>query len=348
MKTIQIKNRIIGSGRPVFIIAEIAQAHGGSLVKAHAFIDHIADAGVDAVKFQTHIASTESTLDEPFRVKQVGLDKTRYDYWKRMEFSEAEWQELAMHAREKGLIFLSSPFSVEAVRLLQRIGVPAWKVGSGEFKSLDVIAAMAESHLPIIVSTGMIGFDEIDQCVKNIKKHDVSFALMQCTSIYPTTLKDVGLNVIEELRKRYCCPVGLSDHSGSVHPGLAAIYRGADLLEVHVKLDGDSKQIDASSSLLPRDLKLLAEARDAFEVMKNCLVNKDAVASSLSTVRSIFTKSIALVQDFPVGTVLERWMLTTKKPGTGIPPDSIDKLVGRKLSQNVSSSHLLKEDDIER
>src|SRR3990172_4093535 len=137
------------------IIGEVAQAHDGSLGIAHSFIDAIADAGANAVKFQTHIASAESTRAEPWRVAFSRQDASRYDYWKRMEFSEEQWSGLRAHAHERGLLFLSSPFSIEAIQLLRRIGVDAWKVASGEITNPEALAEMTQGGLPIILSTGM-------------------------------------------------------------------------------------------------------------------------------------------------------------------------------------------------
>src|SRR5438874_4963574 len=138
-------------GRPearCLIVGEVAQAHDGSLGMAHAFIDAIANAGADAVKFQTHIAAAESTLAEPWRVKFSHQDETRYDYWKRMEFSEAQWVGLKRHADDRKLLFLSSPFSIEALELLQRIGIKAWKVASGEISNEPMFERMVASGLP--------------------------------------------------------------------------------------------------------------------------------------------------------------------------------------------------------
>src|SRR5215212_12279353 len=134
------------------IIGEVAQAHDGSLGTAHAYIDAAARAGADAIKFQTHIAAAESTPGEPFRVKFSRQDASRYDYWKRMEFSEAHWAGLVQHAAEKGLVFLSSPFSMQAVELLERLGVPAWKVGAGEVSNLPMLERLAASGKPVILS----------------------------------------------------------------------------------------------------------------------------------------------------------------------------------------------------
>src|SRR6185312_6966331 len=149
---IKIDDREVGEGRPCYLIAEVAQAHDGSIGMAHAFIDAAADAGVDAIKFQTHIADAESTLDEKFRIKMSGQDQTRYDYWKRMEFSAEEWAGLSQHARERGLTFLSSVFSVPALQLLDRLGVPAWKFGSGEIVTSDLLDAAIATGKPLLIS----------------------------------------------------------------------------------------------------------------------------------------------------------------------------------------------------
>src|SRR5258705_12356740 len=145
------------------IIGEVAQAHDGSLGMAHAFIDAIANAGADAVKFQTHIASAESTPEEPWRTKFSRQDNTRYEYWKRMEFTEPQWGGLKQHCDDLGLLFLSSPFSVEAVALLTRVGVSAWKVASGEVGTLQMLERMADTGLPVLLSTGMSPLKEIDK-----------------------------------------------------------------------------------------------------------------------------------------------------------------------------------------
>src|SRR5437870_5935664 len=145
------------------IVGEVAQAHDGSLGIAHAFIDAIAAAGADAVKFQTHIAHAESTRAEPWRVRFSLQDESRYAYWRRMEFTEEQWLGLRRHALDRGLLFLSSPFSFEAVELLRRVGVAAWKVASGEAANAPMIDQMAATGLPVILSTGMSRLDEIDK-----------------------------------------------------------------------------------------------------------------------------------------------------------------------------------------
>jgi len=248
----QIGNRSIGEKKPCFIVAEVAQAHDGSLGMAHAYIDAIADAGADAVKFQTHIAAAESTPQEPWRIKFSLQDATRYDYWKRMEFIEAQWLSLKNHADERGLIFLSSPFSFEAVDLLSRVGVAAWKVPSGETANMPMLDQMIATGLPVILSTGMSNFDEIDCAVDRIKNGGVPLVVLQCTTAYPCPPEKIGINLISFFRERYGCSVGLSDHSGTIYPGLASVALGSQMLEVHVTFSREMFGPDVPASRCAR------------------------------------------------------------------------------------------------
>lgn len=344
---ISVNGRLIGSGEPCFIIAEVGQAHDGSLGMAHSYIDVAAEIGVDAIKFQTHIASFESTLDDEFRVKFSLQDVTRFDYWKRMEFSLEQWAGLAEHARKRNLIFLSSAFSLQAVDILESIGMPAWKIGSGELSNERLLGAMCSTGKPILLSTGMSDFDSIERTVNFIKTQGSDLCIFQCTSNYPVTLSNIGLNVMADLRERFDCPVGLSDHSGSIYPALAAMALDASLIEAHIVFDRRMFGPDASSSLIPDEFLCLTKARDAFHQMKSNPVNKDVIASNLSEMRSLFGRSVSLVADMPSGTILSLDILTLKKPGNGISEESMESLIGRRLKRNVSSQHLLTWDDID-
>jgi N,N'-diacetyllegionaminate synthase len=343
---INIGGRSIGGEEPALVIAEVGQAHEGSVETAHSFVDAIADAGADAVKFQTHIASMESTRDEPFRIPS-NQDQTRFDYWKRMEFSPREWSALAAHATERNLIFLSSAFSVAAVQLLQEIGVPAWKVGSGEVGTFEVLDAMIATGKPILISTGMSTYEEIGRALEHCRAGGSDVALFQCTSMYPLPLEEVGLNILSELRSRFHCPVGLSDHSGLLWPAVAALSLGASIIEVHVVLDRSSHGLDASSSVAIDELRQLIEARDAISILRKNPVNKDAMAKKLRPMRELFTKSLAPVVDLPAGTVLEAKLLTSKKPGTGIPPSDLARVVGRRLRHSISADRLVRWEDLD-
>jgi N,N'-diacetyllegionaminate synthase len=340
----------MGTGESVnrcVVIAEVAQAHDGSLGLAHAYIDVAARCGVDAIKFQTHIADSESTPAEPWRVEFSPQDSTRYDYWRRMEFSEAQWKGLKQHADERGLLFLSSPFSPEAVDLLSRVGVVAWKVASGEVTSPDLLARIAATRLPVWISTGMSTFAEIDQAVELVRASGLEFALFQCTSEYPTPPEKLGLNVIGELRERYRCPVGLSDHSGKIYAGLAAATIGVDLLEVHMTLSPDMFGPDTSVSLTPDRLSQLVEGVRFIESARANSVDKDAIAEELSAMRSLFRKSLVTARDLRAGELITRSDVRMKKPGSGIPATEIENVIGRRLVRTVPGNTFLKESDFE-
>ncbi len=344
--SIEIAGRQVGGGAPAYLIAEVAQAHDGSLGLAHRFIDAAKEAGADAVKFQTHIADEESTLDEPFRVKFSKQDETRFAYWKRMEFAEEQWAGLAAHAREIGIGFLSSAFSHRAVELLERLGMPAWKIASGEVASDTLLDRMVAASKPVLLSTGMSGYGEIEATLGRLRRAGVPVAVLQCTSRYPTLLEDVGLNVIGELRQRFRCPAGLSDHSGVVFPALLALAKGADIVEAHITLTRRMFGPDVSSSLTVEEFALVREARDAFQTMEAHQVDKDAMAHALADMRQLFQKSVAVVRPLSAGTLLTRDMLTAKKPANGIPANEIDSLIGKHLKRSVTPDRILYWEDI--
>ena len=334
-------------GSNCLIIGEIGQAHEGSLGTAHAFIDGIAAAGGDAVKFQTHIASAESTPAEPWRVKFSPQDDSRYDYWKRMEFSEDQWVGLRKHAETKGMRFISSPFSMEAISLLGRVGVSAWKIASGEVGSEQMLTAVADTGLPVIVSSGMSPIREIDAAVNMIRRRTDRVAVVQCTSAYPCPPERIGLNLIAELRERYSCAVGLSDHSGVIYPGLAAASLGADVIEVHVTLSREMFGPDVPASVTTTEFRQLVEGVRFIERAMEHPVDKDAMAQELSPLRDLFMKSIVLTEDLVTGTILDERHLTLKKPGTGLSGDRLKEVIGRRLRRSVQRDSLLRFDDLE-
>lgn len=335
-----------GTGR-CLIIGEVAQAHDGSLGMAHSFIDAIAAAGADGVKFQTHIAAAESTPDEPWRIKFSPQDRTRYEYWKRMEFSREQWFGLKRHADERGLLFLSSPFSVEAVDLLTRVGVAGWKIASGEISNPAMFEPMAATGLPVLLSTGMSSISEIDAAVGMVRSYNLPLAVLQCTSAYPCPPEKVGLNLIPVFQDRYRCAVGLSDHSGTIYPGLAAATMGIDLLEVHVTLSREMFGPDVVASVTTTELRQMVEGIRFIEKMKENPVDKDALASDAAAMRSLFTKSVVARIDISAGTVLGREHLTIKKPGTGIPAARLPELIGARLIRDVKADQVLKEEYLE-
>ncbi|MEN6572117.1 MAG: N-acetylneuraminate synthase family protein [Anaerolineaceae bacterium] len=343
----KIGEYLIAPGAPAMIVGEVAQAHDGSLGTAHAFIDVIADAGADAVKFQTHIAKAESSPQEPFRVKFSFQDATRYDYWKRMEFTSEGWQGLADHARKRGLIFLSSPFSEEAVDLLDRIGMPAWKVASGEVNNPLLLERIAKTGKPVLLSSGMSSIAEIDEVVKAIQALNLPLMVLQCTSKYPSKPEDVGLNMLETFRERYQTPVGLSDHSGKIYPGLAAAALGVEMIEVHVTLSRQMFGPDVVASLTPGELAQLVEGVRFIEKTKANPMAKDENAASMKEMRALFGKSLVAARDLQGGEILQRRDVTVRKPGTGIPAADAFKYIGRKLIKNVNEDEFFSSGDFE-
>ena len=343
----EIGGRPVGGGARPLVIGEVAQAHDGSLGLAHAFVDAVADAGADAVKFQTHIAEAESTPDEPFRIEFSRQDASRYDYWRRTAFDEEQWHGLAAHARDRGVLFLSSPFSLEAVELLERVGVPAWKVGSGEVSNGPLLDRVAATGLPILLSSGMSSYEELDGAVARVRGASTPFAVLQCTSAYPVPPEQLGLNVLDELRGRYGAPVGLSDHSGTTYGSLAAVALGADVVEVHVTLSRAMFGPDVPASVTPAELASLVEGVRFIHTARRSPVDKDAFAAESAPLRGLFTKSVVTRRQVAAGSVLEAADLTLKKPGTGLGPEHLDALVGRRARHHLPADTLIAESDVE-
>jgi N-acetylneuraminate synthase len=333
-------------GLGCLVIGEVAQAHDGSLGTAHAFIDAIAATGADAVKFQTHIAAAESTPGEPWRVRFSPQDATRYEYWQRMEFTEEQWRGLARHAEERGLLFLSSPFSVEAVRLLDRLDMRAWKVASGEVSNPVLFDAILATEKPILISTGMSPLSEIDEAVRRVQARNVPLAVLQCTTAYPCPPEKLGLNLLPAFRERWGCAVGLSDHSGTIYPGLAAVALGAEVLEVHVTLSREAFGPDVPASLTTGELRQLVEGVRFLERALASPVDKDGMAVEMEPLRRMFTKSVVARIDLEEGTVLAEEHLAVKKPGGGLPAARLPELVGRRLRRRVDRDEPLRLEDL--
>jgi N,N'-diacetyllegionaminate synthase len=336
----------LGQGR-VLIIGEVALTHDGSLGLAHAFVDAIANAGADAVKFQTHIASAESTPAEPFRVKFSRQDSSRYDYWRRMEFSEEQWRGLADHCRERNVLFISSPFSTDAVDLLERIGQPIWKIASGETSNALLLDRVLDTGAPVLLSTGMSPIAEIDAAVARVRARGVPVGVFQCTTAYPCPPEKVGLNLIPFYRERYGCWVGLSDHSATIYPGLAGAAAGMDMLELHVALSREMFGPDVVASVTTSELRQLVEGIRFIERMRANPVDKDVSAQETAPLRRLFTRSLVARGPLPAGTVLAPGHLVIKKPGTGLSPERLNDVVGRRLKRPVGADQVLVEDDIE-
>lgn len=329
----------------VLIIGEVAQAHDGSLGTAHAYIDAIADAGADVVKFQTHIASAESTKQEPWRVKFSYEDSLRYDYWKRMEFTEEQWRGLKEHAEERGLVFLSTPFSVDAARMLEQFGMTMWKVSSGEVSDPWLLDFLVSTKKPVIFSTGMSTEEEIEGYARKLESNHVEYALLQCTTSYPVAPQRVGLNILEKYINTYPI-VGLSDHSGEIWPSLSAVTIGAKIIEVHVCLSKYDFGPDVPASLTQDKFAEMIHGIRYITQMKQNPINKDIVSKELSRNSQIFAKSVCAKRPIKNGTVLSRDILALKKPANGIPAREVEQIIGKTINRDIEVDEFIKYTDI--
>lgn len=329
------------------IIAEIAQAHDGSLGTAHAFIDAVASTGADYIKFQTHIAEEESTLFEPWRVKFSYEDETRYDYWQRMEFTTEQWCGLKNHCDEVGIGFVSSPFSGKAVKVLDDIGIPFWKLASGEVDNLPLIDQMIETQKPIVVSTGLVYESELEQLVNYIKEFGIEVALMQCTSMYPTDLNKIGLTQLKKWRDRYGIQVGLSDHSSNINVPIAALALKASMIEVHVTMSKSMFGPDTGASLTMDELAKLVKARDDMMILLSETYDKDNCVKEIDSLRYIFRKSIAANKNLISGHKITADDLKYVKPQKGILACDYKKVLGCSVIRDISKGEFLIADMLE-
>ncbi|MDB6036893.1 MAG: N-acetylneuraminic acid synthase NeuB family protein [Verrucomicrobiales bacterium] len=348
MQTFSIGDRKIGAGQPCFIIGEVAQAHDGSLNFAHSFIDSVANAGADAVKFQTHIAAAESSPDEQWRVRFSKQDDSRFDYWKRMEFTPEQWRGLKEHADSRGLGFLSSPFSLAAVELLSNIGIQVWKIASGEVRNSMLLDKIIATKLPVLLSSGMSSWKELEETVALLKQNEIPFLLMQCTSAYPCPPERIGLNLLNEMKDRFGCETGLSDHSGMIYPALAAATLGAKVVELHVTWDRTMFGPDAVASVTFAELKELVKAIRYTETMLTHPVNKEIEASNLEAMRKMFGQSLVAAKNLPAGVTLTAADLTSKKPQIGIPVAQYRNVLGSKTKRIITEGEFLQFTDIQK
>lgn len=339
-KYINIGKKKVGDNYPCFVISEIGQAHDGSIGLAHSYIDIAKKNGADAVKFQIHHADEESTLDDQFRINFSYEDKTRYDYWKRMEFSDEQWFQLKKHCDDLKIEFMASVFSFKSFSILQKLRINNVKLASGEIENFPLLEKICKSKKTILLSTGMSSYSEIDEKIAYLKKMKVSHAIFQCTSKYPSSLEDVGLNNLELFKNRYEVPVGLSDHSGSIFPSIYSMSRECDFVELHLALDKNQFGPDSSSSIIPKELKLITDYRDACFTLRKNFVNKDKFLKNLKN-RKLFFKSLALKKDMQKGQVITKKDLTLKKPGNGISFKKINQVNGKVLKKDVYKNKLL-------
>lgn len=324
------------------IVAEAGMNHDGSLGIAGRMIDVAAECGVDAVKFQLHDAGAETIPDAP-PPPYFGAEP-RYSYFRRTAFSDGGWRELRRRCEQRGVEFIVSPFSVEAVARLEVIGVDRYKIASGEVTNLPLLERVALTGRPVILSSGMSSWEELDGAVAALRGGG-PLEMMQCTSEYPCPPEQVGLNVMAEMQERYGLPAGLSDHTLGLGASIAAVALGATSIERHFTLAKTLYGPDAAMSLEPHELSELVTAIREVERIVSSSVDKSDV-SRFGEMKRIFEKSVVSLEAIPAGAVIDREMVGVKKPGTGVPAARLPDVIGRRARRAIAADSVIVEDDV--
>ncbi len=342
MNQIKIGNRIIGENYPVFVIAEAGINHNGSFSIAKKLVNMAKKAGADCFKIQTHITEEEmmKTKILPGKISKKPL----WDIIKNCELTEKEELDLKEYCKEKGILFLSTPFSIPAVNRLEKIKMLAYKIGSGELTNLPFLKHIAKTGKPVILSTGMSEMSEIKEAVKLFNKSKTPVAILQTTSEYPCDYKDINLGVIDNYKKLFNMPIGISDHSLGIYTALGAVAKGASIVEKHITLN---------KKMLGPDQKLSLEINELSELVKGCKAIKLALGSSKKILKNelpvlrFARESIVTIENIPKGEKFTEENLTTKRPNTGeIPAKKFYKVIGKKATKNIQKNKQLKYSDV--
>jgi N-acetylneuraminate synthase len=322
---------------PIFIIAEAGVNHNGDLELARRLVDLAAEAGADAVKFQTFTADALVRRNAPkaeYQKETTGEAEGQHGMLRKLELGESAHRELADRCRSRGIEFLSTPFDESAADLLERIGVNRFKLASGEVTNLLLLRHVAAKGKPVILSTGMATMLEVGAALTALRSagaRDVS--LLHCVSDYPTRPQDANLRVMETIRKAFDVPVGFSDHTVGISISLAAAALGAAVLEKHVTLDKNLPGPDHRASLDPAELK--AMIRGVREIESAVGTGQKVLTPGEQSNLVVVRRSLVFTADLPPGTVLERRHLGAKRPASGLSPMELDRIVGRKLQRAV-------------
>lgn len=325
------------------LIAEIGSVHDGSFGNAVKLIEAAAKNGASAVKFQTHIAEEETLPDAPS--PSYFQAERRIEYFKRTAFTLAQWHELRVTAENCGVTFLSSPFAVRAVDILEEIGISAYKIPSGEVTNIPLLERVASTGKRILLSSGMSTWEELDSAVQ-VCRAGGSLTVLQCTSMYPAPLNRVGLNVLGEMIERYGVPVGYSDHTMGNTAAIGAAVLGATVIEKHFTFSRLMYGSDARHSSEPEEFAALAKAlREVSAILQNPVDKSDC--SELVDMKNIFQKSIVSNRALFAGHKLQIEDMAFKKPGTGLSAAMFREFVGAQLRIDVPENHLFSAKDFE-
>ncbi|PYQ71993.1 MAG: polyhydroxyalkanoate biosynthesis repressor PhaR [Acidobacteria bacterium] len=340
MTHISIGSRRVGPGEPCFVIAEAGINHDGDPTLAAELLDAAAAAGADAFKIQTHFPEHEM-LRSGATAAYVG--ESLFDLLTRTALSREAHVELRDRAAKKGIVFLSTPFSREAADFLESIGVPAFKTGSGELTNLPLQQHIARKHRPMIISTGMSTPEEIDRTVQTVRAEGTPFALMHCTSTYPTPYEHVELGCIDWLHDLYGVPVGFSDHTLGGYMALAAVASGAALFEKHFTTSRSLPGPDQQGSMEPRELEDVVRGIRAIERARGATKK---IQPGEQDVRNMAHHSVVSIRDIAAGATIAAGDVWAKRPGTGIPARQLGEIVGRKAKHAIAKDRLITWDDL--
>ncbi len=318
------------------IIAEIGSVHDGDINKAITLVKRASSAGADVIKFQMHIADEETLIDAP-SPSYFNKEK-RFDYFKRTAFSLKNWRRIKNLCEKLGKEFLCSPFSEKAIDHLENLNVKKYKVPSGELTNISLLEKLRKTKKHIILSTGMSSWKEIDIAVNILKKN---FSILQCSSIYPCPNEKVGINIIQELKAKYNCPVGFSDHTLGFSAAFAAASNGASIIEKHFTLSKKMYGSDAKNSMEPKEFFFMVKnIREIWKIMNNP-VDKNNL-KEYKEMKKIFEKSVVASHDLKAHSILRKKDIVFKKPGTGIRAINYKSLIGNKLNRDIKKDSLLK------
>lgn len=346
MQAIQVVNKFIGPGQPVFVIAEVGVNHNGDLKMARALIDVAVEAGADAVKFQTFRADRLATPDAPkaeYQLRTTGDEESQLEMLRRLELSADAHRELQSYCRERGIIFLSTPFDEEAVDLLDSLGVPAFKISSGDVTNSPLLEHVASKGKPIILSTGMSELSEVIEAVSVLHTEGCENpVLLHCVTDYPADPADVNLRAMATMSSAFDVPVGFSDHTEGIDVALAAVALGACVIEKHFTLDRSLPGPDHRASLEPAELRELVRS---IRRVETALGNgrKVPTASEAETAK-VARRSLVAARDIPAGATLKRDMVVLRRPGTGLSPAMLNGLLGLRAVREIAAGTLLDAD----
>ena len=342
MNQIKIGNRIISSNHSPFVIAEAGINHNGSLTLAKKLVDMAKKAGADCFKIQTHITE-EEMIKTDIRPGKISK-KTLWSIIKNSELTEKEELKIKEYCKKKKIIFLSTPFSVPAIDRLEKINIPAYKIGSGELTNIPFLKHIAKTRKPVILSTGMSNMEEIKKSVKLFQKFKIPIAILQTTSQYPCNYEDINLKVIDNYKKIFNIPVGISDHSLGIYTALGAVARGASIVEKHITLDKKMKGPDQKLSLEYNELSELVKGCNA---IKLALGNSKKILKKELPILNFARESVVVREEIVKGEKFTEKNLITKRPNTGeIPAKEFYKVIGKRSKKNLKKNDQLKEGDI--